>query len=81
MIFLIHHHTLIVPDTLFEINLEGFQGQTGSDLFFLHGCPYITRTDMGADFALNKVATHDIAKNNKNQKCYQSAVVLRALLT
>ena len=75
MIFLICHHTLIVPHRLFKIYLKGFQGQTCSHLCFLHCFPYTFLAHMGAHFLINKVATPHLARNNKNQNSYQSALL------
>ena len=75
MIFLIHHYTLIVPHTLFQIYLEGFQGQTCSHSYFLPCFPYIFLAHMGGHFLTNKVATPHLTRTNKNQNFYQSALL------
>ena len=79
MIFLIiSSHPYSFMHTVY-IYLAGSQGQTCSHLCFLYFFPYISLTCMGAHFPLNKVATPHLAKNNKNQNSYQSALLVLLL--
>ena len=79
MIFLIFSsHPYSFTHTV-DIYLAGSQGQTGSDLCFLHCFSYISLACIGVHFPLNKVATPHLIENNKNQNSYQSALLVLLL--
>ena len=45
----------------------------------LFSLSYISLAHMGVHFLINKVATPHLARNNKNQNSYQSALLLSLL--